>query len=96
MTDTRNADDLHLRLDELAARIEHLKRRSTARSGVPFAGSTWQSIVAEHRRLEEKLARERADGSSLHGAHADIESLSLSFESFMRSIDSHYAEQTGR
>ncbi|MBS0244583.1 MAG: hypothetical protein JSS20_20620 [Proteobacteria bacterium] len=93
MPSTINSEELQAQIDDLGARIKAVKERSTAVSGVPFAQSTWEDLVEEHHRLKEKMAAERHRHSALAGAHADFEALALSFESFLRGIDQHYAQQ---
>ncbi|MEZ5815675.1 MAG: hypothetical protein R3D44_01155 [Hyphomicrobiaceae bacterium] len=87
---------LRARLASIGARIEELRHHSAASSGVPYGGTSWSDIVATHGKLAQHLAEERtADANSLERLHADVESLALSLDHWIKGIDRDFGAKKG-
>ena len=84
--------DLDARLATLEARIAELRSHSAATSGVPHGQIMWDDIVDSHRRLADRIADAlEPDAAAFERLRADVEALALSLDSWMKSVDRHFA-----
>jgi len=94
MAAEQSKDELRARLDALAKKIDEHRHLSTAESGAPYAGSNWGDIVQAHGKLSQHIADERSGSSDMSKIHADLESLSLSLDGWIKSVDRRFASKS--